>query len=123
MPLDQIHYDSAAKPVPAANRRGFPAIMVMEASAIGMIGVIRSLGRAGYPVHACSSSADALGLRSNYASARAVHPDYNDPAFLTWLRDYSLEHKIAVIVPSEGFLHAIRPVNIRRPLVEREGVE
>ncbi len=109
MPLDQLDHATAADTAPAARRREYPAIMVMEASAIGMIGVIRSLGRAGYPVHACSSSADALGLHSNYASARAVHPDYGDGAFLTWLRDYTSEHEIAVIVPSEGFLHAIRP--------------
>ncbi len=109
MPLDQLDHGTVVKTTPAANRREFPAIMVMEATAIGMIGVIRSLGRSGYPVHACSSNANALGFSSNFAAARAVHPDYDDPAFLNWLRDYSREHQIAVIVPSEGFLHAIRP--------------
>jgi predicted ATP-grasp superfamily ATP-dependent carboligase len=106
MPLDHTTFPETSQ---AVNRRDFPAIMVMEASAIGMIGVIRSLGRSGYPVHACSSNANALGLSSNFAAARAVHPDYDDPAFLNWLRNYTREHQIAVIVPSEGFLHAIRP--------------
>ena len=85
-------------------------ILVTEASAIGMIAVIRSLGRAGYQVHACSSDPHALGLRSRYATQSAVHPDYDDPRFLAWLEKNVAEHGIAAIVPSEGFLHAIRPV-------------
>ena len=109
MPLDQIAHETAVKSMPAANRRGFPAIMVMEANDIGMIGVIRSLGRAGYPVHACSTHANALGFHSNFAAAQAVHPDFDDPAFLSWLRDYTRQHQIAVIVPNKGFLHGIRP--------------
>ena len=41
-------------------------------------------------------------------AARAVHPDYDDPAFLNWLRNYTRKHQIAVIVPSENFLQGIR---------------
>lgn len=75
-----------------------------------MIGVIRSLGRAGYAVHACASRADALGLSSSFAHASVVCPAYDDPGFLAWLAAYVRQHGIRAIVPSEGFLLAIRPV-------------
>lgn len=94
--------------LPSNEWRNQKPVMVMEATALGSIGVIRSLGRAGYPVHACSSNHNALGLSSKFASDRAVHPDYDDDAFLPWLRNYCREQNISVIVPSEGFLHAIR---------------
>ena len=102
MPLDQLDHGAVVATAPTANRRGFPPIMVMEADAIGMIGAIRSLGRSGYPVHACSTNANALGFYSSFTAARAVHPDYDDPAFLNWLRNYTRKHQIAVIVPSEN---------------------
>jgi len=85
-------------------------VLVVEAHAVGSVGVIRSLGRAGYPVHACATSDDALGLSSRFATAGVVSPAYDDPAFLPWLRTYLRSHAIQAIVPSEGFLFAIRPV-------------
>jgi hypothetical protein len=93
-----------------AEWRSSRRILVMEASALGMIAVIRSLGRAGYRVHAGSSNPDAMGLRSRYAAQSVVHPEYNDPQFLGWLETYVAEHGISAIVPSESFLHAIRPL-------------
>src|SRR5688572_7395108 len=83
-------------------------VLVPESQAMGSIGVIRSLGRAGYPVHACSQRADALGLRSNYASRRTVCPHYDCKDFVSWLTDYIREHDIRAIVPSEGMLLALR---------------
>ena len=74
------------------------------------MGAIRSLGRAGYPVHACSSSKEALGLSSRFSTVGIVSPAYDDPAYLPWLRAYLRKHDIRAIVPSEGFLYAIRPV-------------
>jgi hypothetical protein len=102
----------AASPVSlAANPvdRGRHAVLVPQVNAVGMIGVVRSLGRAGYAVHACSDQADALGLASRFAAAATVHPAYDDPAFLPWLRAYVERHRIAAIVPSEGFLIGIKP--------------
>lgn len=93
----------------SAQRAGLP-VLVPDAGAIGMIGVIRSLGRAGYPVHACASNADALGLQSNFVTRSECCPAYDDPKFLAWLDAYVGEHDIRCIVPSEGFLLAIRPV-------------
>ena len=84
-------------------------VLVTEAHTLGSLAVIRSLGRAGYQVHACSLRTDALGFFSNFCNTRVVCPSYSDPAFLDWLRDYTREHRIQVIVPSEGFLLSIRP--------------
>jgi len=81
---------------------------VVDAQAMGSIAVIRSLGRAGYPVHACSAVRDSLGLRSRYATSAALCPDYNDAKFIPWLRHYVSQNNIRAIVPSEGFLIALR---------------
>jgi hypothetical protein len=83
-------------------------VLVVEAQTLGAIAVIRSLGRGGYPVHSCSRSADALGFKSRYSSSSTVCPAYQDPAFPDWLREYIRENKIRTIIPSEGFLLAIR---------------
>jgi len=88
-------------------RLEFP-VLVAEAHSLGSIGVIRSLGRAGYPVHACSHRADALGLCSRSAHTRIVCPPYHDPTFLDWIRRYIQQHRIRAIIPSEGLLLAIR---------------
>lgn len=93
----------------AAQRAALP-VLVPDAHAIGMIAVIRSLGRAGYTVHACASRPDALGLQSTFARHSAQHPNYDDAAFIEWLAAYVRDHGIRCIVPSEGFLLAIRPV-------------
>lgn len=86
------------------------SILVPDAQTRASLAAIRSLGRAGYDVHAVSADADALGLKSRFADATAVHPAYDDAAFRTWLRAYADRHDIAMIVPSEGVLIALRPV-------------
>jgi predicted ATP-grasp superfamily ATP-dependent carboligase len=88
-------------------RADYP-VLVPESQAMGSIGVIRSLGRAGYPVHACAQRSDALGLRSNYASQQAVCPRYDSKDFVSWLREYIREHRIRAVVPSEGMVLAVR---------------
>lgn len=86
-------------------------VLVLDAQAIGSIAVIRSLGRAGYPVHAVSSDPNALGLLSLMAGFRAIHPSYADrTAFIAWLKEYVRQHGIRAIVPSEGAFVAIRDV-------------
>lgn len=92
-----------------SNWRSAHVILVPEAGALGTVAVIRSLGRAGYRVHACASDPHALGLSSNFTSKRVVHPAYRDQGFIPWLRDYVSVAAIDVIIPSEGFLHAIAP--------------
>lgn len=89
-------------------RSGFH-ILVTDVHALGAIAVVRSLGRAGYRVHACDSDSNAVGLQSRYVTASIVAPDYSDAAFIDWLRTYLSENPIRLIIPSEGFLHAIRP--------------
>lgn len=84
-------------------------VLVPDAHAIGMIAVIRSLGRAGYTVHACASKPEALGLSSSFASHQVICPAYDDRMFLPWLSTYVAQHGIRTVVPSEGFLLGVRP--------------
>jgi hypothetical protein len=89
-------------------RSDFP-VLVTEGQTLGAIAVTRSLGRAGYPVHVCAPVADALGLQSRYASESYISPKYENPEFLPWIRRLIDEKRIKAIIPSEGFLLAIRP--------------
>lgn len=88
-------------------RRNSP-VLVTEAHTLGSLAIIRSLGRAGYPVHACSRNPDAMGFFSSFSNTRVLCPDYWCPEFLGWLRQYIREHRIRVMIPSEDFLLAIR---------------
>lgn len=83
-------------------------VLVSEAHTIGAIAVIRSLGRTGHRVIAISAKADALGFHSTFATKAMVCPAY-DGDFLPWLRSTIASEKIARIIASESFLHAIRP--------------
>lgn len=89
-------------------RRNYP-VLVAEAHTLGSIAVIRSLGRAGYPVHSCSSKPSALGFESRYSATRTLSPTYDDPGFCDWLLAYIRTSGIRTIVPSEGMLLAIKP--------------
>lgn len=82
-------------------------VLVVDVNAIGMIGVLRSLGRAGYKTFAVAEKKDALGLYSNYARQADCCPSMDSPEFIPWLRQYIEENEIEVIIPSEGFLHTI----------------
>ncbi|MCP3917138.1 MAG: hypothetical protein GY711_16440 [bacterium] len=84
-------------------------VLVTEAEYRMSVGVIRSLGRAGYPVHACSSEPGALGFRSRFRHAAERCPAYVDPEFLPWLRAYVERHGIRCVIPTEYLLVAIRP--------------
>ena len=87
-------------------RGAFP-VFVPEAHTLGAIAVIRSLGRAGYPVIAASSSADGLGLVSNFTKTAVVSPGYDQQGYLSWLDQVLAVHEVRAIIPSEGFLLAI----------------
>src|SRR5262245_13827932 len=77
-------------------------VLVGGAHSMGALGVIRSLGRAGYVVHAAAPSPDALGLRSNFAKYRVVHPPPTDPCFGEWAEHYIRTYKIGLIIPGGG---------------------
>ena len=77
-------------------------VLVPGCHAMGMIGVIRSLGRAGYPVHACSPDPNALGLRSNYAAKASVCPSFDSGDLDQWVLDYVRNHSIKAIIPGGG---------------------
>lgn len=86
------------------------SVLIPEAHAIGAIGVIRSLGRAGYKTHAISFRTDALGFYSRYTVTHAVSPAYSNKKFLGWFKSYVNTHKIKAIIPSDGLLLALQPV-------------
>lgn len=91
--------------------RSTKRILVSDADSIGSLAVIRSLGRAGYRVFACSSQFEPMGFKSNFASYSETNPGYNDYlCFLDWLRNFIKEHAIDAIIPSESFYLAIKPV-------------
>lgn len=85
-------------------------VLVTDAHAMGSVGVIRSLGRAGYRVFAGASRADAIGLRSAFAHRSLVYPSFDTDrdAFRNWLQAVIDGERITAIVPSEGMLLAIR---------------
>jgi hypothetical protein len=109
----------------AAWRRAHP-VLVADSHSVAGIAAVRSLGRAGYPVHACSSEPDALGFRSRYAIRAARCPRYDDPELIPWLRRYVRHYGIRVIVPGEGLLIGIRPTfrefSPLLPLSDREEI-
>lgn len=84
-------------------------VLVSDTETLGAIAVVRSLGRAGYPAHACSTDSNALGLRSRYGRMRVVCPAYQSPLFIPWLREYVRRHEIKALVPSENLLLHLRP--------------
>jgi peptidoglycan/xylan/chitin deacetylase (PgdA/CDA1 family) len=94
---------------PRAVARSSVPVLVPQAGSLGAIGVIRSLGRAGYPVHACAESPDALGLTSRFVRSARVHPPPASPEFIPWARDTVRAVGIQAIVPSEFFLLGLRP--------------
>lgn len=85
-------------------------VLVTDAHAMGSVGVIRSLGRAGYRVYAAASRPDAIGLRSTFAQRALLYPsfDSNRDGFKAWLQETIEAERISAIVPSEGMLLAIR---------------
>jgi predicted ATP-grasp superfamily ATP-dependent carboligase len=88
-------------------RASFP-VLVAECQSIGSLAAVRSLGRAGYVVHAVSEEGNALGMRSRFASHACTHPAYTSGEFFGWLDDYIRAQGIRLIIPSEGFLRAIQ---------------
>lgn len=100
----------ASRSVNRSNKRApsGAAIFVPQADSIGAVAVIRSLGQNGYKVHAASCKVGALGCASTFAHTSYLCPTYKDTEYLPWLRNLILKQKIVAIIPSEGFLLAIR---------------
>jgi hypothetical protein len=78
------------------------SILVPSAGATAGIGIIRSLGAAGYRVHAAAPDPRALGFRSRYAAEGVVHPPTTSPQFAEWLPDYVNRRQISMIMPGWG---------------------
>ncbi len=82
--------------------------MVPEADERMALAVIRSLGRAGYAVHACSANPRAAGLHSRFLACGVACPPYGSAAFVPWLRSYCAAHGIRCLIPTEPLMVAIR---------------
>jgi protein-tyrosine-phosphatase len=83
-------------------------VLVVQAETLGAVAVIRSLGRAGYPVHACATTAPRAGSPRAWRREGGL-PALRRAGFLRWLRGYLAANGIRAIVPSESFLLAVRP--------------
>lgn len=83
-------------------------ILVPQAESVGALAVIRSLGRAGHVVHACSADPAALGLHSQLAARAAISPAPGERGFLAWVRAYVREQAIDLIIPSESFVLGVQ---------------
>src|SRR5277367_6134115 len=81
--------------------RATRAILVPSAGSTAGIGIIRSLGAAGYRVHAAAPEPSAVGLRSRYIAEQVVHP-LARPYFAEWLLDYVSRRQITMIMPGWG---------------------
>lgn len=73
-------------------------VIVGGAHSTGAIAVIRSLGRAGYHVHAFSDLPEALGLKSNFAYKSIIHMTPSSPQFEGWITEYIEENDIQMII-------------------------
>jgi hypothetical protein len=85
------------------------SVLVPEAHALGMLGAIRSLGRAGYRVLAASPNSDAIGFASRYCIGSTVCPPFESPTYVEWLRSYLTEQSVSAVIPGGAFLLAVEP--------------
>ena len=78
------------------------AVLVPAAHSLGAIAAIRSLGRAGYRVHAAGAES-ALGLHSRFADRYVISPPSGSPEGRAWFDAYVREHAIEMVIPGGGF--------------------
>ncbi|MCC6250701.1 MAG: ATP-grasp domain-containing protein [Rubrivivax sp.] len=82
-------------------------ILVPEAHAMGSIACIRSLGRAGHTVLACSTDAQALGFRSSFChESHRVPAEATPSEYRAWLLGLVTSRQIDLVLPSEGVFAA-----------------
>jgi len=81
------------------------AVLVPAAQTMGSVGVIRSLGSAGYEVHAVATDRGALGLQSSFASRSSVCPPLGNPEFAGWFEAYVAKHNIRLVIPGGGIAY------------------
>lgn len=84
--------------------------MVAGCHSTGALGVIRSLGRAGYTVHAVSTAPDAIGFLSNFAQYQVIHPLSDNPEFAKWFETYISTHQIKLIIPGGAISPGGNPI-------------
>lgn len=106
-----LAFKAGAEATPTSGRAAAPAalaaarssaILVPDAHTRASLAAIRSLGRAGYVVHAASPLPEAFGLKSRYASATVVCPPTNAPYAADWMLHYCRKHDIRMVVPTSS---------------------
>ena len=89
-----------------------PAVLVTDAEQRAALAVVRSLGRAGYPVHAGSARRKSLAGASRYCRSHATLPDpLHDPAgFAAAVALEARHQQAAVVIPiTDAALLALLP--------------
>lgn len=92
---------------PENSKRASRRVLVTQAESLGALAVIRSLGRAGYVVHASSHETSALGCESAFAVRSTLSPAPSSDGYADWLSHYVKANAIDAIVPSESVLLAL----------------
>jgi predicted ATP-grasp superfamily ATP-dependent carboligase len=89
------------------------AVLVTDAEQHAALAVVRSLGRAGYQVHACSSRAKALAGASRFCRSQVRLPDaLGEPAaFAAAVQQQSRRINAAVVLPiTDAAMLALLPI-------------
>ncbi|MCX4028113.1 GNAT family N-acetyltransferase [Endozoicomonas sp. SM1973] len=84
-------------------------ILVLPGQALGNIGAIRSLGRAGCMVFVASSQSRALGFYSRFVFKTTVAPEFSSAGFISWFSRYVSYNNIELVMPCEPLILALLP--------------
>lgn len=85
------------------------SVLITDVENTGHLAAVRSLGRAGYCVIACSDDPNALGFYSHYTTYAFHNPPYRcTTEFIQWLNTTIKQYNIKTILPSESFMFAIK---------------
>jgi hypothetical protein len=85
------------------DRSEFP-ILITDAQTVAGLACLRSLSRAGYPVHVIGESPDMLCFDSASKFSSTLCPPYASSEFPDWCLNFCATHKIRLILPTERFL-------------------
>lgn len=91
---------------------GVPPVVVTDGEQRAALAVVRSLGRAGYPVHVCASRTPSLAGASRYAASETRVPDplATPDRYAEAVGDRVARTGAAVLLPvTEGSLLAVLP--------------
>jgi hypothetical protein len=88
------------------DRSEFP-ILITDAQTVAGLACLRSLSRAGYPVHVIGESLDMLCFDSACKFSSTLCPPYSSTEFPEWCLNFCDTHQIRLVLPTERFLLAL----------------